>query len=180
MSQFRGLLRINPQVSPTPRLRKFNWPYCGDCQALFGLFSCHWKNAILQRGRPWEAAAVDCSIGSTPQLHFCLHPTSQPNHAERENKLRFGTCWIVCWCFRIDLAFSFYQLKTFAKQPKIHAKGRALTESSSEFVFWAASSAARSTNFNPCLFSLSSHSLRNQSSYYIYASLPHSQSHPWN
>ena len=94
---------------------------------------------------------------------FLPAPNIATKSCRRENKLSFGICWIVCSCFCIDLALSFHHLKNFAKQSKTHAKGGALTESSTEFVFWA----ARSTNFNPCLFSLSSHSLRNQSSYYI-------------
>ena len=37
----------------------------------------------LSSGRK-EAAAVDCSIGITPQLHFWLDPTSQPKLAEKK------------------------------------------------------------------------------------------------
>ena len=57
MSQFRGLLRITPQVSATPSPRKFllNWPLLHRLPNTFRLFfPCPRKNAILPRVWPWE------------------------------------------------------------------------------------------------------------------------------
>ena len=86
---------------------------------------------------------------SESHLSFIFGLTQRRNqNLQKRKQLRLGIRQTACSSFSIDQGLSFDHLKTFAKQGDIYAKGKALTESSSEFVLSAASAsaAARSTN----------------------------------
>ena len=161
MSQYRGLLRITTQVLGTPGVKNvfLNWPLLPRLPGTFGTFSSVPGKIQFCRGDGLEEqlqliAASESHLSFIFAIcRFCSQQHCNQNLQKRK-QARLGLCWTICSSFFLLIRPSFSHLKTFAQESKIYAKGKALTESSSEFVLWAAS-APRSTNFNP-----SSHSLK--------------------
>ena len=85
---------------------------------------------------------------SESHLSFIFGLTQRRNqNLQKRKQLRLGIRQAACSSFSIDQGLSFDHLKTFAKQGDIYAKGKALTESSTEFVLSAASASAACSQY---------------------------------